>query len=68
MPAAIIVGIVGVETIYGQQTGNYRVMDALCTLAFDFPTAHPKVWATRASTSGGRSDMCLLPASLPRLS
>jgi len=42
VPAAIIVGIIGVETIYGQQTGNYRVMDALTTLAFDFPAAHPR--------------------------
>lgn len=42
VPASIIVGIIGVETIYGQQTGNYRVMDALTTLAFDFPVAHPR--------------------------
>ncbi|WP_420805929.1 lytic murein transglycosylase B [Rhodoferax saidenbachensis] len=42
VPAAIIVGIVGVETIYGQQTGGYRVIDALCTLAFDFPKEHPR--------------------------
>jgi membrane-bound lytic murein transglycosylase B len=40
VPASIIVGIVGVETIYGQQNGNFRVMDALCTLAFDFPAEH----------------------------
>ena len=42
VPAQIIVGIIGVETIYGQQTGNYRVIDALTTLAFDFPRAHPR--------------------------
>lgn len=42
VPAAIIVGIVGVETLYGKQMGRYRVMDALCTLAFDFPAAHPR--------------------------
>ncbi len=42
VPASIIVGILGVETIYGQQTGTYRVMDALTTLAFDFPSAHPR--------------------------
>ena len=40
--AEIIVGIIGVETIYGQQTGKVRVMDALTTLAFDFPAAHPR--------------------------
>lgn len=37
VPPAIVVGIVGVETIYGQQTGGFRVVDALATLAFDFP-------------------------------
>jgi membrane-bound lytic murein transglycosylase B len=42
VPADIIVGIIGVETIYGAQTGNYRVIDALCTLAFDFPAEHPR--------------------------
>lgn len=42
VPAEIIVGIIGVETIYGQQTGSFRVLDALATLAFDFPTVHPR--------------------------
>ena len=42
VPAEIIVGIIGVETIYGQQMGNYRVIDALATLAFDFPALHPR--------------------------
>jgi membrane-bound lytic murein transglycosylase B len=38
VPPEIVVGIVGVETIYGQQMGNFRVIDALSSLAFDFPT------------------------------
>jgi membrane-bound lytic murein transglycosylase B len=38
VPAHIVVGIVGVETIYGQQTGGFRVVDALATLSFDFPS------------------------------
>lgn len=42
VPAEIIVGILGVETIYGQQMGSFRVMDALTTLAFDFPASHPR--------------------------
>ncbi|WP_326542747.1 lytic murein transglycosylase B [Pseudorhodoferax sp.] len=42
VPAEIIVGIIGVETIYGQQTGSFPVIDALATLAFDFPKAHPR--------------------------
>lgn len=37
VPPEIIVGIIGVETIYGRHMGSYRVVDALSTLAFDFP-------------------------------
>lgn len=37
VPAYIIVGILGVETIYGRNTGNFRVIDALTTLAFNYP-------------------------------
>ena len=33
----ILVGTIGVETYYGRITGNYRVLDALATLAFDYP-------------------------------
>ncbi len=42
VPAEIVVGIVGVETIYGRDMGRFRVIDALATLAFDFPGAHPR--------------------------
>jgi membrane-bound lytic murein transglycosylase B len=42
VPPEMVVGIVGVETIYGRQMGNFRVLDALATLAFDFPQAHPR--------------------------
>jgi len=37
VPAPIIVAILGVETRYGQKTGNYRVIDALTTLSFAYP-------------------------------
>ncbi|MEB0176521.1 lytic murein transglycosylase B [Undibacterium sp. CCC1.1] len=37
VPAEIIVGLIGVETIYGQHTGSFRSIDALTTLAFDYP-------------------------------
>jgi membrane-bound lytic murein transglycosylase B len=37
VPESIIVSIIGVETIYGRNTGDFRVMDALATLAFDYP-------------------------------
>jgi len=48
VPASIIAGIIGVETMYGRHTGNYRVMDALTTLAFDFPPDHPRAAARSA--------------------
>ena len=32
-----VVAIIGVETRYGRITGSYRVLDALMTLAFDYP-------------------------------
>ncbi len=37
VPPEVIVGIIGVETIYGRYMGNFRVLDALTTLTFDYP-------------------------------
>lgn len=37
VPKEIIASIIGVETFYGQRQGNYRVLDSLSTLAFDYP-------------------------------
>ncbi|HYL91469.1 MAG TPA: lytic murein transglycosylase B [Burkholderiales bacterium] len=37
VPAQTIVAIIGVETNYGRNMGRYRVIDALSTLAFDYP-------------------------------
>jgi len=37
VPEEIIVGIIGVETIYGRNTGNFQAVSALATLAFDYP-------------------------------
>ncbi len=42
VPAETIVGIIGVETIYGQQMGTFRGIDALATLSFDHPASHPR--------------------------
>jgi membrane-bound lytic murein transglycosylase B len=39
VPAEIIVGIIGVETVYGRDTGRFRVIDTLTTLAFAYPEA-----------------------------
>lgn len=37
VPPSVITAIIGVETIYGEQMGNFRVLDALATLGFSHP-------------------------------
>jgi membrane-bound lytic murein transglycosylase B len=37
VPEEIIVAILGIETFYGRNTGNFRTIEALATLAFDAP-------------------------------
>jgi membrane-bound lytic murein transglycosylase B len=39
VPAEVIVGIIGIETVYGRNTGKFRVLDVLTTLAFAYPEA-----------------------------
>ncbi|MBQ0719771.1 MAG: lytic murein transglycosylase B [Gammaproteobacteria bacterium] len=41
VPIEYVVAIIGVETYYGRIAGNYRVIDALSTLAFDYPARSP---------------------------
>lgn len=36
VPPEIIAAIIGVETFYGRITGNFRTLDALVTLSFDY--------------------------------
>ncbi|MEN9889361.1 MAG: Membrane-bound lytic murein transglycosylase precursor [Pseudomonadota bacterium] len=60
VPAQIIVGILGVETLYGQHMGNFRILDALATLAFDFPSAHPRAEARQAFFRGELEQFLLL--------
>ena len=37
VPPTLLTAIIGVETMYGRYLGDYRVLDALVTLAFDYP-------------------------------
>ncbi|MEN9911894.1 MAG: lytic murein transglycosylase, partial [Pseudomonadota bacterium] len=37
VPSAIIAAIIGVETLYGTYRGNFKLIDVLSTLAFDYP-------------------------------
>lgn len=41
VPASIIAAIIGVETLYGTHMGDFRVLDAITTLAFNYPE-HPR--------------------------
>jgi membrane-bound lytic murein transglycosylase B len=41
VPEEVIVAIIGIETFYGRNTGRWRVIDALTTLAFDYPPRAP---------------------------
>lgn len=41
VPQEILVALLGVETFYGKNTGSYRAVDALSTLAFDYPARAP---------------------------
>lgn len=41
VPEAIIVAIIGVETVYGRQTGDFRVVETLSTLGFDYEPRAP---------------------------
>src|SRR5512140_1881371 len=59
VPPEIIVGIIGVETIYGQQMGTFRVVDALATLAFNFPQSHPRA-AERSTYFRGELEQFLV--------
>ena len=48
VPAELVVGVMGVETFYGQHMGNYKVLDVLTTLALHFPPEHPRVQERQA--------------------
>ena len=48
VPAELIVGVIGVETFYGQHMGNYKVLDVLTTLTLHFPAEHPRAQERQA--------------------
>ncbi|MCC7005035.1 MAG: lytic murein transglycosylase B [Ottowia sp.] len=48
VPAEIIVSIIGIETLYGKNMGNFSVLDTLATLAFDYPETPKR--AVRSAT------------------
>ena len=62
VPPEIIVGIIGVETIYGQQMGTFRVLDALATLSFNFPESHRRAAERTAFFRGELEQFLVLQA------
>ncbi|MEN9868378.1 MAG: rane-bound lytic murein transglycosylase protein, partial [Pseudomonadota bacterium] len=60
VPAEIIVGILGIETVYGKNTGQFRVMDVITTLAFAYPETPKK--AERSAFFRGELEHTLLLA------
>ena len=65
VPAEILVGIIGVETVYGRDTGRFRVLDTLTTLAFAYPEAPNQ--AARAAFFRGELENTLLLARHERI-
>jgi len=65
VPAEILVGIIGVETVYGRDTGRFRVLDTLTTLAFAYPEAPNQ--AARATFFRGELENTLLLARHERI-
>jgi membrane-bound lytic murein transglycosylase B len=57
---AIIVSIIGVETNYGSNTGSYKVVDALATLAFDYYTYTEKRAKRKRFFTGELENLFLL--------
>jgi membrane-bound lytic murein transglycosylase B len=66
VPQHIIAGILGVETIYGRNVGSFRVLDALATLAFDYPKVHPRRDARVAYFRGELEHFLVLSRQLGR--
>jgi len=65
VPAEIIVAIIGVETVYGRNTGRFRVLDTLATLAFSYPETPTR--EARMTFFRGELEAALLFARADRL-
>jgi membrane-bound lytic murein transglycosylase B len=65
VPAEILVGIIGVETVYGRDTGRFRVLDTLTTLAFAYPEAPNQ--AARSNFFRGELENALLLARVENI-
>ena len=66
VPPSVMLGILGVETIYGRNTGSFRVLDALATLSFDYPTEHPRREARVAYFRGELAQLLVLAKQMNR--
>lgn len=66
VPSRLVLGILGVETIYGRNTGGFRVLDALATLSFDYPTEHPRREARVAYFRGELAQLLVLSKQMDR--
>ena len=66
VPPRIVLGILGVETIFGRNTGHFRVLDALATLSFDYPSPHPRRDARIAYFKGELAQFLVLSKKLKR--
>ena len=66
VPPSLIVGILGVETIFGKNTGSFRALDALATLSFDYPKEHPRREARIAYFKSELAQLLVLSKQLER--
>jgi membrane-bound lytic murein transglycosylase B len=66
VPPSIVLGILGVETIFGRNTGSFRVLDALATLSFNYPTEHPRREARVAYFRGELAQFLVLSKQMER--
>ena len=62
VPEEIVVAILGIETIYGRNTGKFAALAALATLAFDYPRSDPLKADSRAALFRSELEELLLLA------